>query len=316
MLDVLTSLARLGRSLGIHLLLCSQRLDDGRLRGLDAHLRYRICLRTCTQCRVDRRDRHPRGGPAALGAGLGPGSPRWRAHPAAGGPRRLAQSMRSTRGEIATCRRSRVTPCHRRARSACPRCRRRSWTSPGYPQPVPARSASTASGLLDRPDLGLQLPLTLDLAGRWPPGGRGRAAKRSIDAAGDDCCRRARRRRSRTELAIHVISAPSLLTAIARPPPRRDGGHLRAARPRVIRAVADLVADVASRDGAEARRVLLVVDDVGRRARLEDDASPTSGRRSPPPGNRSACRWRSAAAGGRSFAVVCARPSAAGSSCG
>src|SRR6202008_2032475 len=46
MLDVLTSFARLGRSLGIHLVLSSQRVDDGRLRGLDAHLRFRICLRT------------------------------------------------------------------------------------------------------------------------------------------------------------------------------------------------------------------------------------------------------------------------------
>src|SRR5690606_6527302 len=37
---------RLGRSLGIHLLLASQRLDEGRLRGLESHLSYRICLKT------------------------------------------------------------------------------------------------------------------------------------------------------------------------------------------------------------------------------------------------------------------------------
>ena len=30
----------------MHLLLASQRLDEGRLRGLDSHLRFRICLRT------------------------------------------------------------------------------------------------------------------------------------------------------------------------------------------------------------------------------------------------------------------------------
>ncbi len=46
LLDLFVSVGRLGRSLGIHLLLASQRLDDGRLRGLDSHLRYRICLRT------------------------------------------------------------------------------------------------------------------------------------------------------------------------------------------------------------------------------------------------------------------------------
>ena len=37
---------RLGRSLGLHLLLASQRLDEGRLRGLESHLSYRIALRT------------------------------------------------------------------------------------------------------------------------------------------------------------------------------------------------------------------------------------------------------------------------------
>jgi DNA segregation ATPase FtsK/SpoIIIE, S-DNA-T family len=44
--DVFVAIGRLGRSLGIHLLLASQRLDEGRLRGLDSHLSYRICLKT------------------------------------------------------------------------------------------------------------------------------------------------------------------------------------------------------------------------------------------------------------------------------
>lgn len=39
---------RLGRSLGIHLLLSTQRLEEGRLHGLEAHLSYRIALRTFT----------------------------------------------------------------------------------------------------------------------------------------------------------------------------------------------------------------------------------------------------------------------------
>ncbi|MBJ7610078.1 MAG: type VII secretion protein EccCa [Candidatus Dormibacteraeota bacterium] len=47
-LDTFIALGRLGRSLGIHLLLASQRLDEGRIRGLEPHLRYRICLRTNT----------------------------------------------------------------------------------------------------------------------------------------------------------------------------------------------------------------------------------------------------------------------------
>jgi S-DNA-T family DNA segregation ATPase FtsK/SpoIIIE len=45
-IDVFVAIGRLGRSLGIHLLLASQRLDEGRLRGLDSHLSYRICLKT------------------------------------------------------------------------------------------------------------------------------------------------------------------------------------------------------------------------------------------------------------------------------
>lgn len=45
-LDTFVAIGRLGRSLGIHLLLASQRLDEGRIRGLEGHLRYRLCLRT------------------------------------------------------------------------------------------------------------------------------------------------------------------------------------------------------------------------------------------------------------------------------
>ena len=47
-LTTFTTIGRLGRSLGIHLLLASQRLDEGRLRGLESHLSYRIALRTFT----------------------------------------------------------------------------------------------------------------------------------------------------------------------------------------------------------------------------------------------------------------------------
>jgi S-DNA-T family DNA segregation ATPase FtsK/SpoIIIE len=45
-LDLFVAIGRVGRSIGMHLLLSSQRLDEGRLRGLEGHLRYRICLRT------------------------------------------------------------------------------------------------------------------------------------------------------------------------------------------------------------------------------------------------------------------------------
>ncbi len=44
--DLFVQIGRVGRSLGLHLLMASQRMDEGRLRGLDSHLSYRICLRT------------------------------------------------------------------------------------------------------------------------------------------------------------------------------------------------------------------------------------------------------------------------------
>lgn len=44
--ELFVAIGRLGRSLGMHLLLASQRLDEGRLRGLENHLSYRVCLKT------------------------------------------------------------------------------------------------------------------------------------------------------------------------------------------------------------------------------------------------------------------------------
>lgn len=46
--ELFVAIGRLGRSLGIHLLLASQRLEEGRLRGLDSHLSYRVGLKTFT----------------------------------------------------------------------------------------------------------------------------------------------------------------------------------------------------------------------------------------------------------------------------
>jgi DNA segregation ATPase FtsK/SpoIIIE, S-DNA-T family len=47
-IDLFVQIGRVGRSLGIHLLLATQRLEEGRLRGLESHLSYRVCLRTFT----------------------------------------------------------------------------------------------------------------------------------------------------------------------------------------------------------------------------------------------------------------------------
>ncbi len=44
--ELFVMIGRLGRSLHVHLLLASQRLEEGRLKGLEAHLSYRIGLKT------------------------------------------------------------------------------------------------------------------------------------------------------------------------------------------------------------------------------------------------------------------------------
>jgi S-DNA-T family DNA segregation ATPase FtsK/SpoIIIE len=44
--DLFVQIGRVGRSLGMHLLMATQRFEEGKLRGLDSHLSYRICLRT------------------------------------------------------------------------------------------------------------------------------------------------------------------------------------------------------------------------------------------------------------------------------
>lgn len=45
-IEVFVAIGRLGRSMQIHLLLSSQRLEECRLHGLESHLSYRIGLRT------------------------------------------------------------------------------------------------------------------------------------------------------------------------------------------------------------------------------------------------------------------------------
>ena len=53
--ELFVTVGRIGRSIGIHLLLSTQRLDAGRIRGLESHLSYRICLRTFSEAESPRR---------------------------------------------------------------------------------------------------------------------------------------------------------------------------------------------------------------------------------------------------------------------
>ena len=59
--ELFVTVGRIGRSIGIHLLLSTQRLDAGRIRGLESHLSYRICLRTFSEAE----SREAMGGPDA-----------------------------------------------------------------------------------------------------------------------------------------------------------------------------------------------------------------------------------------------------------
>ncbi|WP_405058951.1 type VII secretion protein EccCa [Kribbella sp. NBC_01505] len=48
-IDLFLSIGRIGRSIGVHLLLSSQRIESGALRGLDTYLSYRLGLRTFSE---------------------------------------------------------------------------------------------------------------------------------------------------------------------------------------------------------------------------------------------------------------------------
>src|SRR5699024_882468 len=47
--ELFVAIGRIGRSIGVHLLLATQKLDTGSIRGLESHLSYRITLRTFSE---------------------------------------------------------------------------------------------------------------------------------------------------------------------------------------------------------------------------------------------------------------------------
>jgi S-DNA-T family DNA segregation ATPase FtsK/SpoIIIE len=48
-IDLFLSIGRIGRSIGVHLMLSSQRIESGKLRGLETYLSYRLGLRTLSE---------------------------------------------------------------------------------------------------------------------------------------------------------------------------------------------------------------------------------------------------------------------------
>ncbi len=47
--ELFVAIGRIGRSIGVHLLLATQKLEAGKIRGLESHLSYRISLRTFSE---------------------------------------------------------------------------------------------------------------------------------------------------------------------------------------------------------------------------------------------------------------------------
>src|SRR5699024_1642089 len=47
--DLFLAIGRIGRSIGVHLMLATQKLESGKIKGLESHLSFRIGLRTFSE---------------------------------------------------------------------------------------------------------------------------------------------------------------------------------------------------------------------------------------------------------------------------
>ena len=105
-IDLFVAIGRLGRSLGLHLLLASQRLEEGRLRGLESHLSYRVGLRTFSAGRVPR----GAGRPGRLRAAGGPRAGLPQAGPVDDAPVPGGLRVRAAAGDRPAARRTPGSP--------------------------------------------------------------------------------------------------------------------------------------------------------------------------------------------------------------
>lgn len=196
--DMFVAIGRLGRSLGVHLLLASQRLDEGRLRGLDSHLSYRICLKTLSAAEsrtvLGTLDAYQL--PAAPGAGFlrtsesepirfqaaavsaPPPSPPCRATASAGSVwefgTRVTGSVTCAVEEVRSPARSTVNVVLDRLAGHGPRAHR-VWLPPLGPAPAlrilladaayPPADLRVPIGIVDRPFDQCRTPLMVDLSG-------------------------------------------------------------------------------------------------------------------------------------------------------
>jgi DNA segregation ATPase FtsK/SpoIIIE, S-DNA-T family len=173
--DVLIMIGRLGRSLGVHLLLAAQRLDEGGLSRIEANLSYRIGLRTFSAME----SRGVLGIPDAYELPAAPGNGYLRADPSTvvrfratyvSGPSRAAR--RSVDGPVGGDDRSVLDAVVGALTDAGPRARP-VWLPPLAEPPTldqllppePPGGLRVPVALVDRPAEQRQDPLWLDLSG-------------------------------------------------------------------------------------------------------------------------------------------------------
>jgi S-DNA-T family DNA segregation ATPase FtsK/SpoIIIE len=260
--DLFARIGRIGRSLRVHLLLATQRWDDGRFRALDPHLRVRLCLRTFT--RDDSR--------AVLGTDL-----------AAGLPPTPGAGILSIDG---TSRRIDVLAATGRLRPRSGRGTPRIWRPPlphridltHLPRTAPAQ---LAIGIIDVPEAQGQPPLVIDADGPGgnlvvaggPRSGVSTALRTVVDAYA--------RAPDGGHLAVHVLDLTGGLIALRDHPcvgtyagPDADRGWLA----EILAGLGDMIDERQRAQSVPRGRVLLVVDGAaGLRTPLHDavDLEPT-----------------------------------------
>lgn len=305
----LVSIAQRGRSLGVHLVLATQRPAGVVSPEIRANSSLRLCLRTTDES--DSRD--VLGTPAAAHLPVdlpgraymrvGTGAPRLfqvarvasAAAPSAErapAVRRWAWPALPVRGTPPTTERrdlsrlSRAIAAHARGTGARPP--HRPWRPP-LPDHVDARELADVGeprtrlpiGLLDLPDLQCQRPLQLDLAdgGTWLVVGGPRSGRTTLLRA---VLREAMSRLGPDELHLHVIeSGGGRLADEARDLPHTGTVTGTDDRMRTMRLVQRLAEQVAGRratpDDLDRASVLLLVDGMEELAALVEDAEPGHG---------------------------------------
>jgi S-DNA-T family DNA segregation ATPase FtsK/SpoIIIE len=177
-------IGRVGRSLGIHLLLASQRVDERQMRDLDRNISYRIALRTFSAAEslavlgVPDACDLPRAGHGLLRAGSGPLMP-FAAAAISGDAATISGGAPTTSEDIAAAVVDRLrghgTTAHQiwlplltdppTLDELLPRIVRDAERGYGVADPARAEPLHVAVGVVDRPDRHRRDPYLLDLSG-------------------------------------------------------------------------------------------------------------------------------------------------------